>query len=130
MYIYVYIHIHIYVYIYVYVYVYTLLLMGGLHSATAVGPGAGRTGSRGVCSTAVILGPGASQGGLGAAGQVALRAIRGIRQIIPRGHCSCAGCVLESHFLGIGRPFLLKTTNCPSADQVDFHGMPRHPKVV
>ena len=64
--------------------------------------------------THISLAPGASQGGLGAAGQIALRAdSRDPRDRIagrmPPGHFPCAGIVLESRVLKIGRAISFKT---------------------
>ena len=99
MYIYIYIHMciytnlckkHIYIYIYVYIYTRYQILFGC------------------VCLTIVILAPGASEGGLGAAGQVHFVSIRRIGGIIPRGHFLCASCLLDSHLLWIRNPILSK----------------------
>ena len=69
-----------------------------------------------MCLTTVILAPGASEGGLGAAVFAPLPSnngdVAGSRGQVPGGHFLCAGIVLESnesHLLGIGRPILSKT---------------------
>ena len=68
-----------------------------------------------MCLSIVILAPSASEVSLGAAGQVALQAdpgfpeIRGIAGRMPPSHFLCTGIVLESHWLEIGHPTLLKT---------------------
>ena len=66
---------------------------------------------------------GASEGGLGAAGQVALHpdpedpGVRGIRGIVPGGHFLCADCVLESHLLELGFLICQNLIICPQAAQ-------------
>ena len=83
----------------------------------------------GVCLTT----PGASEGGLEAAGQVALRA--DWRDPQDRRENSgwpllCVGCVLESHLLGMGRPSLSENYQMSLGGPDNLHGIPRRPEVV
>ena len=57
-----------------------------------------------------------------------VRAIRGIRGIVPEGHLLFAGCILESHLLGIGHPILSKAYYMPSWSKGCPKGPKRNPK--
>ena len=114
-YIYIYIHLYIYIYMCIYIYIYIYIIWGSVFNYRHPSPRRVWKGGwelRAKLHFAPIGG------------------IRGIAWIIPAGHFLCAGCVLESHLLGIGRPILSKTYYMPSGSPRDLHGIPRRPRVV